>query len=278
MSAVGNPRISPFLQVLTWIEVLVVGGAAFLYFIPVLVVPHWPWALTPFNAFFVGATYLSAFVPLLIFARAGRWNPGRVVLPLIGTFTAYVLLVSFLDTGTYLWDRPSTYLWWVLYIILPISSAVHLWLYRRWPAVDALPTSPALRSVFVSQIVLSLIIGLGLLVSPNLMTSWWPWPVDTFNARLYGAAFFAFPAGSVKVFQRASRLELLTLGATTLTFGLGAVIGLAKTDLGLGRVNWTAPGTIAWEALFLFVAISGAATLLAGVRQRQISAQSAMAE
>lgn len=278
MATVDNPRVSTILRTLTWIEVFVVGAAAGLFTFPDLVVPFWPWALTPFNAFFVGATYFGAWVPLLIFAWVGRWNPGRVVLPMIGVFTAYVLIISLMAPGNYLWDRFGTYVWWLLYIILPISSAVHLWLYRKWPAVAATPTSSILKAVFVIQAAVSLIVGIGLFVAPVATTAWWPWPIDEFNGRVYGAAFLTLATGSLVLFRQSSRLELMTLGATGLTFGLSAAVGLVKTDLGLGRVNWSAPGTMAWQSLFLIIAIIGVATILSGALQRQTVPQTAMVE
>ena len=176
--------------------------------------------------------------------------------------------MSIIDPSTYLWDRFGTYLWWTLYIILPVSSVVHLWLYRTWPPFGASPTSPVLKGIFVLQVVLSLTIGLGLLIAPVASTTWWPWPIDAFNGRVYGAAFLAFPTASLVLFRRSSRHELVALGATCLTFGLGAAIGFVKTDLGLGRANWSAPGTLVWEALFLFIAITGAITLAFGIFQR----------
>lgn len=275
MTATDNPKVSTVLRTLTWIEVAVVGAAAGMYTFPSLVIPFWPWALTPFNAFFVGATYFGAWIPLFIFAWVGRWNPGRVVLPMIGVFTLYVLIISLIAPGSYLWDRFGTYVWWALYIILPISSFVHLWLYRSWAPVAASATPGTLKTLFGIQALVSLVIGLGLFISPLGTTTWWPWPIDEFNGRVYGAAFLTLATGSIVLFRSSSRHELMTLGATGLTFGLTSAVGLVKTDLGLGRVDWSAPGTIAWEALFIVITLAGIVTILSGALQRQPVSQPA---
>jgi hypothetical protein len=259
----SNPRVSRVLLTLTWIEVVVVGAAAGLWTLPGLVVPFWPWTLTPFNAFFVGATYFAAWIPLVIFAWVGRWNPGRVVLPMIGAFTLYVLIISLVGAGSLLWDRFGTYIWMALYIILPISSGYFLWRYRDWKPVAAVPTPSIWRAVLIAQAVLVGLYGLAMLVAPGPVTQWWPWPIDTFNGRMYGANFVTLAVGSLVLSRVTSRLELLTLGLTAFTLGVVSVVGLYKTDIGLNRIQWTAPGTIAWIALFAVMAVIGGAMALA---------------
>lgn len=272
MPEASNPRVSSLLRAFTWTEVVVVGAAAGLYTAPALVIPFWPWALTPFNAFFVGATYFAAWIPLVIFAVSGRWNPGRLVLPMIGAFTAYVLLISLAGIPTFSWDRPGTYAWWVLYIALPINSVVHLWIYRRWQPAGALPTPAPLRMVLLAQAAVLGLYGIAMFIAPEAVNSWWPWPIDAFNGRMYGANFITLAVGSLVLLRQSSRLELITLGATSLTLGLVVMAGLVKTDAPLHRVDWTAPATILWMALFAVIALLGAWEIVAAQAQRNPAA------
>jgi hypothetical protein len=267
MTPAENPRVSFAVRFFTWVEVVVVGAAAGLWTFPELVIPFWPWQLTPFNAFFVGATYFAAWVSLIVFAWTGRWDPGRVVLPMIGAFTAYVLLISIVGWNTFLWDRPGTYAWWVLYIALPINCGIHLWLYRSWPPVSPRVTPLALRAVLLATAGAFGLYALAMLIAPEAVTGWWPWPMDAFNGRMYGVLFLTMAVGAALVARAASRLEMLTFGLTILTVGLTSLIGLVRTDIPLQRVQWGAPGTVAWLALFAFTAVLGLITVVASRAQ-----------
>ena len=71
-SSSSNPRISPLLSAVTWLEVavLVVDGGGLLIAHP-LVVGIWPWSLAPFNLRFLGALYTAA----LLAAFLQSWLP-----------------------------------------------------------------------------------------------------------------------------------------------------------------------------------------------------------
>jgi hypothetical protein len=254
---VSNPKVSTLLRTLTWVEVGVVGAAAGLFGFPGLVVPHWPWALTPFNAYFVGVAYFTAWLPLVVFAWTGRWNPGRLVLAQIGAFTAYALLVSLLHREVFLVDRPGTIAWWVLYVALPINSAIHLWLYRRWPPAEAAATPPAWRRALTVLALGSGLYALAMFIAPVAATGWWPWPMNAFNGRMYAVIFLSLAVGFGVVRARASRLELLVQGCTALILGLTAVSGLFLTDIGRNKIVLGA-ATWAWLATFALFGVAGA--------------------
>jgi hypothetical protein len=120
-----NPRIPDFLRAVTWLECLVVASAAAL----LLTTPKWggqevwAWITPPFNARYVGVTYLAALVPLVILAVTARWS-GRVVLWMIFVFTATIMVVMLAYAGRFEWARFSTWVFWALYLFLPVNSAV----------------------------------------------------------------------------------------------------------------------------------------------------------
>jgi hypothetical protein len=178
-------------------------------------------------------------------------------MPMIGVFTGYVLIISLVGFGSLLWDRIGTYVWLALYLALPLVTAVHLWWYRHWPPVGALPTPPLWRLLLLIQAAALGLYGLAMLVAPLETNSWWPWPIDAFNGRMYGANFLTLAVASLILSRVGSRLERLTLGLTAFTLGVVAIVGLVKTDIGLNRVIWTAPNTLAWLALFAAIAIIG---------------------
>jgi hypothetical protein len=129
-----NPRVPSFLRAVTWFECLVVASAAAM----LLTTPKrggqdiWAWITPPFNARYVGVIYLGALIPLLVFAVHGRWNPGRLVLWEIFTFTAAIMVVMLAYAGRFEWARVATWVFWPLYVFLPVNSAVFLWRLRDW--------------------------------------------------------------------------------------------------------------------------------------------------
>ena len=97
----------------------------------------WAWQTPPFNARYVGSIYLGALVPLLILAITARWSPGRVVLWMIFMFTTAILLVMLAYADRFEWARFATWVFWALYLFLPVNSAVFLWRLRGLPLAGA---------------------------------------------------------------------------------------------------------------------------------------------
>ena len=190
-----NPRVPDFLRAVTWVECGVVASAALL----LLTMPKrggqdiWAWITPPLNARYVGVIYLAALVALLVFAVHGRWNPGRLVLWEIFVFTTAIMVVMLAYAGRFEWARVATWVFWPLYLFLPVNSAVFLWRLRDWRAPEPLIHARGALTV------LALLLGgygLALLVIPERATDFWPWPVDAFHARIYAATYLTPAAGA----------------------------------------------------------------------------------
>src|SRR4051812_50181552 len=102
----------------------------------------WAWITPPLNARYVGVIYLAALVALLVFAVHGRWNPGRLVLWEIFGFTTAIMVVMLAYAGRFEWARVATWVFWPLYVFLPVNSAVFLWRLRDCRAPEALDQPP----------------------------------------------------------------------------------------------------------------------------------------
>ncbi len=261
-----NPSISLLLRGITWLEVLVLivtGGG--LFFLPDLAREQWPWVIAPFNGRFVGAVYLGSFVSAVLMAFHGRWSPGRIVLPMIFVFTIIVLGVSFFHLDQFDFQRWQPWIWFLLYIVLPINSAYHLWLYRERKPADASSTSDGWRVFLLALTSLFALYGLTLLVFPTPSSAFWPWPIDQFHGEMYSVVFITAAVGLFLIARRASALEWKTLGLTLLVIGAFSIAGLLLVDAVVPlekKVNWTSPGTWAWIALMALYGGSGAAMLL----------------
>ena len=254
----ANPPISSLLRGITWLEVLVLivtGGG--LFFLPDLAREQWPWAIAPFNGRFVGTVYLGSFVSAMLMAFHGRWSPGRIVLPMIFIFTTIVLGVSFLHLDQFDLQRWQPWSWFLLYIVLPINSAYHLWLYRDRQSADSFSTPSHWRGSFLMLSVLFGVYGLALLFFPTASSAFWPWPIDGFHGQMYSVVFITPAIGLFLIASRASSLEWKTLGLTQLVIGACAIIGLFLVDAVVPpekKVNWALAGTWLW---LLIIAVYG---------------------
>ena len=274
--AARNPRIPDFLRAVTWVECAVVAGAAgLLYTLPKWGGTEiWAWQTPPFNARFVGAIYLAALVPLLILAVTARWSPGRVVLWMIFTFTTAIMVVMLAYTGRFEWARFATWVFWALYLFLPVNAAVFLSRLRDVPVRGRVEHGPAGHAALT---LLALVLGgygLALLVTPEDATGFWPWPVDAFHARIYAATYLSPAVGTWVVRRAGTPDEYRTIGVTLVTFGVAAVLAVLLTDPAVpANVDYDA-GTWAFFAINALPVLVGAA-LLSGARASAPAATSA---
>src|SRR5258708_35307200 len=102
-----NPPITSLLRFVGILEVLALAAAGIgLFFVYSVAAPLWPWDIKPFNAGFVGATYLGSLMAVVTMLGVSRWAPARLLFPMLFSFTGGVLFVSPLDLGLFHLD------WW----------------------------------------------------------------------------------------------------------------------------------------------------------------------
>lgn len=211
---------------MTVIESIVVGAAAtVLFLLPALGNQIWSWAIPPFNSRYVGAIYFAALLPLVIFAATGRWAPGKLVLWMIFAFTTSIGLTMLIHIDGFDWARPATYAFWFLYIFLPINSALFLYRLRIQDVAGRTVNSPQWQTVLLVTMIVLGFYGLGLLIAPEALTSFWPWGVDPFHGRIYAATFITPALGACVISGRSAPSERFTLGMTLLTLGILSIIG-----------------------------------------------------
>jgi hypothetical protein len=247
------PLVRPFMLIV--ILVLTIGSFG-LYFFPDWTVARWPWTLPPFHTRFLGAVYLSEFFAVLILLFTSRWAPARLSLPVAVSFTFFVSVASFLHLGNFDFTRRGVWLWFILYVVSFFISAFLLWYYRQ-PPEDAAPVPSFWRMILIVQAFFYGLYGLGLLIAPEIVASFWPWKIDAFHGNIYSSVFISGALGNLIVSRIAAQIELLTLGLSQFSLGFFAILGLFIVDTQVHRVDWASPGVYLWIAMFGILVLVG---------------------
>lgn len=272
----GNPQVPPFLQLVLAVECSVVFVAGvLLFFLPGLASDLWAWTVPPFNSRFVGAVYLAAYIPLILFWLVPRWKPGWLTLWMILTFTTLVMLTMLIHRDVFEWTRPSTFIFWLLYIFLPINSAIFLLKLKDAGAAKGYDGSVPLRAVLLIFALLGGVYGLGLLVAPEPLTRFWPWEVDAFHGRMYAAAFVT-PAVAAWIlsFRQAVAAEYLSLGLNLIAGGSLPILGTLWTHIEAPverQIDFASTGTWIFFLFFLLTGILGVLLTVSAVQQANLN-------
>ena len=132
--------------------VLAVSNGAFLYGLPTLTGAEYAWVIaTPINAAFLGAGYLAGTVATALVVFATRsWRSLRVLpLPLV-VLSVGLLAATLLHADKFRWDYPLTWVWTVVYTVVPLVVAV-LWRRQERAAAPAPSFHPGLRRVRIAS-------------------------------------------------------------------------------------------------------------------------------
>jgi hypothetical protein len=257
-----NPIVPAFLRLVLAVECSVVFLAGILlFFLPSLASQLWAWDIPPFNSRFVGAVYLAAYIPLILFWFVPRWIPGRLTLWMILTFTTLVMLTMLIHRNVFEWDRIATFIFWPLYLFLPANSAFFLLSSKESGITKGDYGSASLRTVLVIFALLGGSYGLGLLIAPEALTGFWPWEVDAFHGRMYAAAFVTPAVAAWILSSRGGHAgEYLSLGLNLIAGGFLPIFGTLWTNLQVPverQIDFGSTGTWTFIIFFLLTGVLG---------------------
>ncbi|MEO1685845.1 MAG: hypothetical protein AAFS06_21625 [Cyanobacteria bacterium J06631_12] len=234
---------------------IIVGGALFCF--PEFAQSRWVWPLKPFNTRFLGAIYLTSLVGLVSLVLSRRMALARLIIPMMSIFTTIVLMVSCLQLQQFEVGRRATDLWFWLYLADCVGATFYcgrLSAYR-FTGLRRLP-GPWAVCLGIQAGVLGAY-GLGLLFSPVAAGEAWLWPLDVFHAQLYSSIFLAGAAGSALLAQRATAVEVRTLGAVQVTFSSLVLLGIWLVDRAVQRIDWGLFVNWAWIGAIALLGIIG---------------------
>ena len=267
-----NPPIAKLFIGVTAIEtfVLVIAGLGLLLF-RTTIEPEWPWELSRFNALLLGAAYTASMVATALTVSERRWAPARIVMPMVLLFTAIILAISLADLDRFDFGDYSTYLWFLLYIVIPVNVAYHMWLYRILKPLNPEPMSMPWRVTLLAPTILLGLYGLGLLVAPAIFSDFWPWGIDDFHGRMYSVLFLTPALGAVMLWRAASAVEILALGLTLAVGGFIPVVGLVIVDADVNKIDWNDVGTWMWLGSFAILFVAGVGLIWRSMTQAALS-------
>jgi hypothetical protein len=188
----------------------------------------------------------------------GRWAPARIVAPMIFLFAVVVLVISLANLDRFDLGHYSAWLWFILYVGIPVNAGYYMWQERGLPPYWPHPLASPWRQVLLVPVMALGIYGIGLLIAPDSFSSFWPWGIDAFHGRMYSVAYLTPALGAVFLWRAAAPVESLTLGLTMTVGGLSPMIGLVVIDNNVGgKVDWAAAGTWVWLASFAIILVAG---------------------
>lgn len=137
---------------------------------------------------YMGANYLAG-IGAVWGAQVNRWSVTRVTMPALVVFVLTQLGATLLHLDVFKWSHPVAWAWLAVYIGSPLAAIpVAIAQEKRWrtslPGRSA-PSAPA-RPLFVLLAALSLVVGLGLVLAPTVMSEAWPWTLTPLTGRVIG--------------------------------------------------------------------------------------------
>lgn len=185
----SSGHIHPTSQALVWILfILAIANGGFLYLLHSLAKTHYAWPIQPpINAAFMGAGYLAGMIATgLALFSARYWRSIRALFPGFFVLGLTLFLATLMHAGRFKWDYALTWIWTLVYLSIPIGSAlVWLW-HERHPQVPAMDNR--LARIHTASLVLGIaatLFATVLYVMPQLFLQVWPWQITPLLARVF---------------------------------------------------------------------------------------------
>ncbi len=220
-----------------------------------------PLRITPLNSRFVAALYVAGGIGVILAALAKRRSEARLFVVGFGVATLLILILTLLHWSDFMADPlPHRAVWIFVYVVDPLVALLMIPLAGLWP--PARGARHALSRLLMVQAVLFGLLGLVLLITPDVAAAYWPWMLPPLLGQLYACFILTFAIGAAlgarESSARAIRDFLLaSLGLTVLV--------LIASALHIDRFR-PEPVTAIWFGTFGVGAIAFAVAL--AVQQR----------
>lgn len=252
--------------------VLVLLAGFQLYLFPRRTDEWFAWTIdAPMTAVFLGGSYWAAAVFEWTAARSRTWAGARVTVPAVFLFTSLTLVVTVVHIDKFHLDlslpaptRAVTWAWIAIYSVVPVLMAVVWFRQVRVPGTDPRRTQrlPAwLRGVVVAQAVLFVVVGAMLLVDPDWVAGWWPWPLTPLTGRAVGAWVLSLGIAAAHAAWEDDLARVRPAAAADVAFAALQAVALARHG---DQLTWRSVSSWAYVAVLGVMGLIGATVLAAG--------------
>lgn len=220
----------------------------------------------PVSAAFLGGGYASGFLLIALTTRERTWANARIALVTVTLFVwlttvatlLHLDLLHFNVDGSPGFSQFSAWLWFAVYIVVPVWMAVTLVVQPRAPGTEPLRLHPLpgqMTAILVAQGIVMLGAGVSLMAAPQWVTDWWPWVVAPFAGRATGAWLIAL--GTAAMMAAIAERDFARLRAASWTYLAFALLQAGALARFPDEVRWELVATWAWTALLASMAAVG---------------------
>jgi hypothetical protein len=153
-----------------------------------------PLRISPLNARFVAALYIAGGIGVLWAAFARRRAETRLFVLGFGLATSMILILTILHWSEFMADGlPHRPVWIFDYVVDPILALLIVPAAGLWPARHG--SHHRLSALFIVEAALFGLLGLALLVVPDVVAAVWPWSLPPLLGQLYACFFLTLALG-----------------------------------------------------------------------------------
>jgi hypothetical protein len=229
---------------------------------------YFAWTIHPsLMAAFLGGAFWAGAVGVVLAARQPFWAPARPFLFGATTFTVLMLLTTLLHLERFHLDRTDgalgfAVIWLAVYLGLP-PVVVGLWLWQwRTPGSNPprlAPLSSLARGLLFVSAAITLVLGAGLALAPQLAAVWWPWDLTPLTAQATASVLWTLTVSATLVaWENDQRSFKSGLGVLV----VGAALELIALVRYLDEVHWNRPLAWLYLPVLLGLLISSVGSLL----------------
>jgi hypothetical protein len=216
-----------------------------------------PLRISPLNTRFAAALYAGGGIGVLLAAFSKRRAEVRLFVIGFGFATGIILILTVLHWSDFMADPlPHRWVWIFDYVADPVLAIILVPLFGLMPPLKGVHHS--LSPLLMVQAVVFGVLGVVMLVAPELASTYWPWALPAVLGQLYACLILTFAVGaflaSRETSQRAVRDFLIA------SLGLALLVLLASS-LHLDRFK-PDPVTPVWFVAWALAALSSAGGLV----------------